>query len=205
MDKFDKQKIILTTRQILLFLVDAVIRGHDIFDARGYYWKTTNDYYKWRDFDKVRFQKSLYKLNKSKFIKTYKEGKEKYIQLTQKGKDRIKKEIISKMKIKVPKKWDYKWRMVVFDIPENKKKARDILAKKLKQLGFHPLQKSVFVFPFDCREEIERIKNLYEVGRHVQYIVAEQIETEENLLGIFFDQGKIFQKILPDNVDFQKK
>ena len=43
---------------------------------------------------------------------------------------------IDEIKIKKPKKWDGKWSIVVFDIPEKKKAAREALRKKLKDLKF---------------------------------------------------------------------
>lgn len=183
----DKEKIKLTARQILLYLADAVIAGHDIFDARGYYRKSTKDYFKWRNIDKIQFHKDLYRLEKSDFIKRVLFGKERYIELTKKGKERVGRELVKSISIKLPNSWDYKWRMVIFDIPENKKSIRDFLAKRLKLLGFKSLQKSVFVFPFECKQEIGRIKYLYCISKYVQYIVAEQIETEIDLIGYFFD------------------
>lgn len=190
MGKIEKEKIILSTRQILLYLVDAFVATHDLFDSYKYYYKTTRDYFRWRDFDKMRFQQDLYRLKKRKFIDSYYKGKERYIRLTKKGREKVKKLLLDNIGINIPKDWDYKWRMVIFDVPEKKKKARDILAKKLKQLGFLPLQKSVFVFPFECREIITRIKNWYEISQYVQYVVAEEIETEVNLIGYFFDDNK---------------
>lgn len=41
-------------------------------------------------------------------------------------------------------KWDGKWRIVVFDIPESKRLVRDILRSRLKLWGFKPWQKSVW-------------------------------------------------------------
>ena len=48
---------------------------------------------------------------------------------------------LTKSKLRNRKKWDGKWRIVVFDIPEKKKAAREALRKKLKDLGFVELQK----------------------------------------------------------------
>jgi len=45
------------------------------------------------------------------------------------------------VKVKVPKKWDRQWRLVIFDIPADKQKGRLAFLSKLKQLGFIMLQK----------------------------------------------------------------
>lgn len=196
MSQIDKKKLKLTTRQILLYLIDAFVVGFDVFDGYGLHRKSVSDYYKWRDFDKVRFQQDLYRLKKEKIVKRYQQGKERYIELTPKGKEKIRGYILSELKIIIPKKWDYKWRIVIFDIPEDKKTIRDIVAGKLKRLGFLRLQKSVFVFPFDCKAEINRLKLLYDISRYVQYIVAEQIDTELDLVKYFFEQTILDEKYL---------
>lgn len=194
MKKYTKEKIKLTTRQILLYLVDTAIGMHDTFDSRGYYYKSTRDYYNWRDFDKAQFRRDLYRLEKNKFVDCYKKNQLKYYKLTSKGKKKTKRYIFNDLKINIPNKWDYKWRVVIFDIPEDKKTVRDLVAKKLKQLGFLGLQKSVFVFPFDCEKEIIRIKYLYGVSENVQFIIAEKIETEINLIKHFFDEKILNQE-----------
>ena len=48
-------------------------------------------------------------------------------------------------------KWDGKWRMICFDIPERYKQGRDALRDKLKKIGFRELQKNVFVAPYNCK------------------------------------------------------
>lgn len=50
-------------------------------------------------------------------------------------------------------KWDGKWLMVVFDIPEEGKTERDWLRRKMKDLGFARLQKSIYISPFKLGEE----------------------------------------------------
>lgn len=59
--------------------------------------------------------------------------------------------------------WDRKWRIVIFDIPEDKRYIRDRLRIKLKELGFGMIQKSVWIsaYPFedDVRDFLEA-KNL---------------------------------------------
>ena len=56
---------------------------------------------------------------------------------------------------------DGEWRIVIFDIPEKFKKAREALRMKLKELGFLELQKSVFIFPYECEDEINFIVEVF--------------------------------------------
>ena len=85
------------------------------------------------------------------------------------------------MKINIPPKWDGYWRIVIFDIPEKFKKARNALGKKIKDLGLFPLQKSVFVYPFDCKDEINFVSEFFRVGKFTQYIVAKELDGEKFL------------------------
>jgi DNA-binding transcriptional regulator PaaX len=70
------------------------------------------------------------------------------------------------------KKWDKKWRIVLFDIPEPKKKIRDALRRKLKELGFLEFQKSVFVYPYSCGDEMNFVINFYGIPEEVYYLEA---------------------------------
>lgn len=55
------------------------------------------------------------------------------------------------------KQWDGKWRMILFDIPEKDSGARKSLRQILLQAGAYPLQKSVFITPVVCGNEIENL------------------------------------------------
>ena len=89
------------------------------------------------------------------------------------------------MNVKRKKSWDKKWRIAIFDIEEKKKKFRDEFRKRLKQLGFYALQESVYVHAFPCFDEVEFLRQVYEVPINVTYILAEKIESQENLEKFF--------------------
>src|SRR3990167_2211250 len=65
-------------------------------------------------------------------------------------------------------KWDKKWRVVIFDIPEKSRMARDALRRKLKELEFRELQKSVFVHPYECKKEIDFIIEFFNLRHYVR-------------------------------------
>ncbi|MEX2090705.1 MAG: CRISPR-associated endonuclease Cas2 [Candidatus Paceibacterota bacterium] len=70
-------------------------------------------------------------------------------------------------------KWDGKWRIVIFDIPEELHKKRNYLRSKLKNLGFHMLQKSVFIIPYPCEEELAGVCRKLKIVDYVDVIKAE--------------------------------
>lgn len=74
-----------------------------------------------------------------------------------------------------PMKWDGKWRILVFDIPEEKKWYRGLLREKLKEWHFAPLQRSVYVSPFDCGREFEDLLMMLNLDPYVHIVVAEAL------------------------------
>lgn len=83
------------------------------------------------------------------------------ISVTEQGKRRLERIDFERMNIAKPKKWNGYWNLVLFDIPENRRKSRSALSLKLKNLGFYQLQKSAWVHPYPCRKEIELVQAVY--------------------------------------------
>ena len=81
--------------------------------------------------------------------------------------------------------WDGKWRTVIFDIPEKLKSARNALRDKLKEVGFHELQKSVFVFPYECKDEIDFIIEFFNLRQYVRYGIFDFIDNDLHLRKTF--------------------
>ena len=105
--------------------------------------------------------------------------------ISSKAKDRLIKSNIREIAIKTPKKWDRKWRIIFFDIPEPRKSSRDAFAAKIRSLGFKVMQRSVFVHPFSCREQVKTIAEYYGVARYVTYIVTDHLDNEKALIKRF--------------------
>ena len=148
----------------------------------------------WGKIKRQRIYEAIRRLNRKRLIELTQRSDKLYIEITENGKRLIKNFDYDNIKLPSYKKWDKKWRLVIFDIPDDKKDKRDILRNKLDSLGFIKLQESVYVHPFDCLKEISLIKNIYNIYPYVQYIVAERIETEINLLEKFYDQGILQEK-----------
>jgi len=83
------------------------------------------------------------------------------------------------------KKWNGKWFIVFFDVPEIQRNKRDLLRRFLKRLGFYPYQQSVYIFPYECEEEVKLIRKIIEAAKYIRYVVAEKIEGEEEVKRFF--------------------
>ena len=86
---------------------------------------------------------------------------------------------------KKEKKWNGKWFLVFFDVPEIQRNKRDYLRKLLVRLGFYQYQKSVYLFPYECEKEVTLIKKIVEGAKYMKYIIAEKIEDETNAKAYF--------------------
>jgi DNA-binding transcriptional regulator PaaX len=105
--------------------------------------------------------------------------------LTDKGKRKVVSFNIDNMKIKKPKIWDKKWRIVLFDIPEKHKPAREVLRETLKRLGFYKYQESVLIHPYPCQDEIDYIIEYFDIRPYVRMITASTLDNEIHLRKIF--------------------
>ncbi|MBI2635452.1 MAG: hypothetical protein HYW79_02810 [Parcubacteria group bacterium] len=90
------------------------------------------------------------------------------VELTEKGQRRILKYDIDDLKIKPMKKWDGKWRFVMFDIPDKYRKASNAFREKLKELGFFQFQKSIWINPYPINYEVSFISEIFNIGRFIK-------------------------------------
>ena len=169
-----------TQEKILLLLLSGLTLGLSR-SPRGYFKILRATHKAWRAIDRRYLTSSIKALYKSKLIhqNDNKDGTTTFI-LSSEGKKLALTYNLDNMAVK-KHRWDSKWRIVIFDIPEKKKKIRDIFRFRLKGLGFLELQRSVFVLPFKCRNELEYIIEFYNIRRFVRFIEADHIDNELDL------------------------
>lgn len=100
------------------------------------------------------------------------------LRITGEGREELKRYLTQELQIKKPRRWDEKYRLIIFDIKEYRRKTRDELRKWLEHLGFKRLQNSVWVYPYECREVIVLLKSKFKIGKDVLYITADEIEND---------------------------
>ena len=138
----------------------------------------------WKKLDQEKLHKNINNLYRYEFVgKNKKEDGSVELFLTEKGKWRALNYRLENIKNKKGK-WDGKWRMVAFDIPEKDKRGRNALRQKLKKIGFCELQKSVLITPYECRKEIGLLVNFFSLEKYVRFGVLD-----------FVDSGEYFKKI----------
>ena len=80
-----------------------------------------------------------------------------------------------------PKRWDHKWRVLIFDIPNYRKGLRDRVRRMLESVGFAKLQDSVWIYPYDCEDLVALLKADFKIGKDALYLVVEEMEGERDL------------------------
>jgi hypothetical protein len=138
-----------------------------------------------KKFSKKKINNALGNIKRQKLIKIIKNKDGKFVvKLTNKGSMRVKKYSFETLKIKKPEKWDGKWRIFIFDIPTNPaimNQAREVLRKKIKDLGFSQMQKSVWVYPYECEDELLFIAEMFGVQKYIEIITGDKVLHEKIL------------------------
>jgi len=143
-------------------------------------------YKKLRKYPKRRLSDIFYRLKKQGLIKIERKGVQIFIKLTEEGKKKAGRFQINDLEIGRSKKWDRRWRIIIFDISELKKVLREAFRGKLKELGFYPLQKSVWVHAFDCQAEIELLREFFGLSeKELRLIIAENVGNDRELKKFF--------------------
>lgn len=122
-----------------------------------------------------QFGKFIYYLKKNNLIKIRNlQGKE-AILLTKKGIDKAMKASFRIENNQREKRKDGKWIMLIFDIPQRRKKERELLRSILKNLGYRLFQQSVWVSPYDISEKTEKLLQFYYLEEYVRIFLVNKI------------------------------
>lgn len=140
------------------------------------------------DVDEKQLKRSLISLERRQIIDLTEKDDQVTVYLKDKNNSTVMKysiKVLMDLK-KKQKKWNGKWFIVFFDVPEIQRNKRDYLRYFLTKIGFYRYQKSVYLFPYECEKEIMLIKKIVEGAKYMKYIIAEKIEDEETAK-IFFN------------------
>ncbi len=121
-------------------------------------------------------KKALTQMIEKGYVRVESKGGTSFVRLTEKGERLAALMDAGRIKLKKPARWDGKWRMLIFDIPEGRRAVRTQIRSALIRFGFVRLQDSVWVFPYDCEDLILILKAELKIGKDVLYVIADRIE-----------------------------
>ena len=139
-----------------------------------------------------KLAKIFYYMKRSRYIVMKPTGKDFKIFLTKLGERKYQKLNFQTLQIQKPEKWDRKWWQVAADIPTKKhKRGADLLRQKLKDMGFYPLQRTLWFYPYDPRPEIEFIISQFRIGRFVTVMEVSRLDLDDNerIKNFFIQEG----------------
>lgn len=141
---------------LLAWGLDEMDEWVEIFSDRDYLYKS--------GFRRRYFDETLNKLIKEGFFEKRRVGDKKIFIY---GKEAIKRFYNKNPKVFLAKeKWDGTFRAVAFDIPEKERGKRDLVRRRLKDLGFGMLQRSLWISPYPL---IANLKEYFKKNKLVSY------------------------------------
>ncbi|MEK7093183.1 MAG: hypothetical protein AAB927_01745 [Patescibacteria group bacterium] len=124
---------------------------------------------------KQRIREAAYRLQKKRLVAFVHERGRVLLRITEKGKIHLQ-SLIVRGPLPRPLRWDRKWRLVIFDIPEKRHSLRARARGIVAGFGFVRLQDSVWAYPYDCEEAIALLKTELHIGKDLLYIIADAVE-----------------------------
>lgn len=129
----------------------------------------------WRKFNKSYLRRSFETLRKNKVVEIVEKGDLSEIRLTEKGVKRVMAYTLETLDLTL-KRWDGKWRMVLYDIPVKHRHTQRAFRNMLKRLKFLQLQKSVYLTPYPCIEEVEFLREYFGLSTNVTVLTVGELE-----------------------------
>jgi DNA-binding transcriptional regulator PaaX len=125
-----------------------------------------------------QYQEALWRMRRQGYVKIVEKNNQKFITLTSKGQlERL----LEKAIIPSSSEWDGKWRVLMFDIPENSRFKRDHFRFLLRKNNFIKLQGSVFISPYPLGRAA--VEYLHESGLSdfIRILKVEEMDNDSDM------------------------
>lgn len=175
MDKYPKVKDILLLLGVTGFVAASLVLPGLPLALKPFLKK---EYKKWGHFNQRKLKAELKRLKTNGIIQEINQDGEIVFSLTERGKQKLFKYKLEDMQLK-SESWDHKWRLVIYDIPKGYKKQADAFRRLIKKMELIQIQKSVYLTPYQCTNEIAFLKTMYEIDEYVTVLTISGIENEE--------------------------
>jgi len=131
-----------------------------------------------RNIDRPQFERGVRHLIKRGMLEVTLKNNQKFFKLTQAGQLEV---LLIKAKQFSKHKWDGKWRLIMFDIPEAHKDKRHLFRALLKANGFYKLQASVYISPYELKREAVVYLNRTGLIEFIRILRVDEIDNDKSL------------------------
>lgn len=127
---------------------------------------------------KYTLTRSLKGLEDTGLIEKHNSGQNIYTRLTREGKKKAHSIKLEHTNTLLNPNWDGKWRIVIIDLPEDRKAERDGLRYLLKKAGFILLKNSVWISHLPLEHLFMNIKTDLELTTELMVFVTDTLDKE---------------------------
>lgn len=131
----------------------------------------------WDKFNTWRLRQMIKRMQNSKYVEIKEENGIPVIKITEQGKKKLLAYDLDKLQLDEIN-WDGKWRLIIYDVKKAKRVNSETFRRALLKLNLLKLQKSVYLTPFKCEDEIEYLRQLFDIGSEVQILTVSGLENE---------------------------
>jgi len=103
-----------------------------------------------------------------------------YLKITKKGKNKLNSIKLLGEDTLVPTVWDGFWRIIILDLPEERKSERESLRYLLKKANFVCIKNTVWVSPYPYENLFSNIKKDLGLSTELMIIVTDKLDPETN-------------------------
>lgn len=135
--------------------------------------------------DRFRIRRSLNGLERRGFVERKGNGAHERYTLTSQGRNYVSTIMLERLSIPKIAKWDNRWRVLMFDIPEEYAHIRREASAIIREMGMKRIQNSVFASPYPCMKEINLLTKHYNIAQYFVYLETDTISSSEDLLKHF--------------------
>ncbi len=103
-----------------------------------------------------------------------------YLKITKKGKNKLNSIKLLGEDTLVPTVWDGFWRIIILDLPEERKSERESLRYLLKKANFVCIKNTVWISPYPYENLFSNIKKDLGLSTELMIIVTDKLDPETN-------------------------
>ncbi|HWO07658.1 MAG TPA: hypothetical protein VNM40_03700 [Candidatus Paceibacterota bacterium] len=134
---------------------------------------------------KRKVQQSFQYLLRKGYVKKRSTKRGMRIEMTSHGRARARSLVARRILLRPmvrPDVWDGKWRIILFDIPTGETAKRNAFRSLIRRLGAIMLQKSVWIYPFDCSEQVGVLRDAFSLSdEELRLVVADSLGSDRVL------------------------